>query len=321
VTFGQYAHQWSAARPVRDSTRRRVESYLRHHVDPTHLATRRIADVRPSEVQAWVTDRSRVLAPSTLRVVEGYVRSIFACAVRDRLVGVSPALDTKRPKVTRRKRLVPLSIPEVIALAEVMPERYRAMVLVQAGLGLRVGELLALRVQDVDFLRRTVEVEAQIDQDTHERVDCKTVTSHRTVPLPQVVADALAAHLSTYPVAGPDAPIFTSGRRSGLPVTRQHYNALLHQAATAAGVPDVTSHSLRHHYASVMLAAGESVLVVAERLGHDDGGSLVLRTYGHLLPDAEDRSRAAIDRAWGAAAGAPRVSRAPSVPRIGGRQR
>jgi integrase len=66
----------------------------------------------------------------------------------------------------------------------------------------------------------------------------------------------------------------------------------------SAGLPlGTTSHDLRHHYASVLLAAGESVVAVAERLGHENA-TLVLTTYGHLLPDSEDRTRRAIDQAW-----------------------
>ena len=73
-----------------------------------------------------------------------------------------------------------------------------------------------------------------------------------------------------------------------------------------------TSHDLRHHFASLLLAAGGSVVAVAERLGYEDAG-LVLSTYGHLMPDSEDRTRRAIDAAWGAAA----VSCAPDVPQDG----
>lgn len=58
-----------------------------------------------------------------------------------------------------------------------------------------------------------------------------------------------------------------------------------------------TSHALRHHYASVLLGAGESVVAVAERLGHEDA-ALVLRTYGHLMPNTADRTRRAVDDAW-----------------------
>lgn len=75
-----------------------------------------------------------------------------------------------------------------------MPPRGRALVLTQAGLGVRVQELLALRVADVDFLRRAVLIEDQLDPATRTREPLKTPESRRTLPLPQVVADALAAH-------------------------------------------------------------------------------------------------------------------------------
>jgi integrase len=75
--------------------------------------------------------------------------------------------------------------------------------------------------------------------------------------------------------------------------------ALIFKPAVArARLPEsVTSHDLRHHYASLLLSAGESVVAVAARLGHENA-SLVLSTYGHLMPNTEDRTRAAIDSAW-----------------------
>jgi integrase len=84
---------------------------------------------------------------------------------------------------------------------------------------------------------------------------------------------------------------------------------------TAAGLPKgTTSHDLRHRYASVLRAAGESVVAVAERLGHENA-SLVLSTYGQLVPDSDDRTRSAIDAAWDTAGApcAPDVRRTPSV--------
>lgn len=59
-------------------------------------------------------------------------------------------------------------------------------------------------------------------------------------------------------------------------------------------------HALRHHYASVLLDAGESVRALADYLGHSDPG-FTLRVYTHLMPSSEDRARAAIDTALGAA--------------------
>jgi integrase len=63
-----------------------------------------------------------------------------------------------------------------------------------------------------------------------------------------------------------------------------------------------TSHALRHHFASVLLQAGESVVAVADALGHENA-TLVLKTYGPLMPDSEDRMRRAVDLPWSDAGG------------------
>ncbi len=102
-----------------------------------------------------------MLSPTTLRNLVGLLRSVYAAAVLDRLVGTSPVVRLQLPKATR-ERVVPLTVEQVRSLAAAIPERNRAMVIAQAGLGLRIGELLALGAEDVDFLRRTVRVEWQI---------------------------------------------------------------------------------------------------------------------------------------------------------------
>jgi integrase len=172
------------------------------------------------------------------------------------------------------------------------------MVLTQAGLGLRIGELLALRLEDVDFLRRHVRIEWQIAPGSKNRSEPKTPRSRRTLPLPQVVADALAQHISAIPPSA-DGTLFTT--TTGAPYHRDYYGSMIFAAAVKRAKPPAgtTSHDLRHHYASVLLTAGESVVAVAKRLGHENA-TLVLSTYGHLMPDSEDRTRRAVDEAWSA---------------------
>ena len=89
------------------------------------------------------------------------------------------------------------------ALADSLPPRYAAVPYVAAGLGLRPGEVFGLEVADADFLRRSVTVARQPDE--HRKVGpLKTDSSYRTLPLPAVIADVLAAHLAA------------EGRRDGL---------------------------------------------------------------------------------------------------------
>jgi integrase len=295
-TVAQAAREYAAARPHGPRTARRVAQYIRVHIEPTPLGRRRLAEVRPSEVQAWITDRSRTLAPGTLKPLVGFLRSVFAAAVIDRKIGSSPMVRLQLPS-TSRERLVPLSVEQVRRVAEAVPPRCKAMVLTQAGLGLRIGELLALRVDDVDFLRRTVRIEWQIPPGERTRSRPKTPTSRRTIPLPQVVSEALAEHIRQFPPAA-DGTLFTTS--TGRVYSHAYYGAQLFKNAIRA-LPDVpdstTTHDLRHHYASVLLAAGRSVIEVAERLGHENA-TLVLTTYGHLIQGQDDRTRQAIDEAW-----------------------
>lgn len=305
VTVAQYARAWSEARVLRPKSRHVHEVFLRHHIEAAPLGARPIVRVRPSEVQAWVTGRAAVLGPETLGALAGFMRSVFAAAVIDGVIGRNPVLPSARLSLPRRDRpkFTPLTVDQVRAWAAAAPPRVRAMILTQAALGLRISELRALRLADVDFLRREVRIEAQLDTRGQQRVPLKTPASRRAVPLPVVAADALAAHIAAFPPAA-DGTIFTSAAGKAWSANGslwEHY----HDPAAAAGLPDGTSsHDLRHHYASVLLAAGESVHAVAERIG--DTPAMVLDVYGHVMPNLADRTRKAVDAAWAADAEAAR---------------
>lgn len=294
TTVSEYAWRWAAARPHNRRTARRLASSLKNHVDGTTLGARRLSSVLPSEAQAWVTGRSKVLARSTLANLVYTVSSVFKSAAQDRLIGSSPFVGISLPE-THQERIVPLTVEQVRQLAEAAPKYARAMVIVQAGLGLRIGELMALRKQDVDFLRRLVRVETQIPPDEKEREAPKTILSKRTLPAPQFVIDALAAHMAAYPPLEDGSLFYNAGKRLW---GTSNYGKAFARWVRAAGLPEgSTSHDLRHHFASVLLLAGESVITVAERLGHRNA-NLVLTTYGHMMPNSEERTRKALDDAW-----------------------
>jgi integrase len=302
TTVIEYTRKWAAGRAHRPTTARRVAGLIETHIAGTALGNRRLNAVVPSEVQAWASDRARVLAPTTLRNLVGLLRSVFAAAVLDRLIGRSPVVRLSLP-AAHRERITPLSVAQVRDLVSAMPKRNRAMVVVQAGLGLRIGELIALRVEDIDFVAKSARVEYQFAPASKTRSAPKTRRSRRTIPLPELVANAIKAHMEEFP-PGEDGTLFTT--RFGAGYSHVYYGSMIFSAAVAkAGLPKgTTSHDLRHHYASVLLASGESVIAVAERLGHENA-NLVLSTYGHLMPDSEDRTRKAIDDAWSCAPDVP----------------
>ncbi len=295
TTVAEYARQWAASRPHRTGTAQRVEGMIRNHLEATPLGKRPLVAVRPSEVQAWVTGRSQVLAPRTLRLLLSLLRSVYASAVLDRLVASSPVVRITLPS-DHRAKIVPLTVEQVEALADAVPDRCRAMIITQSGLGLRISELLGLRVQDVLWLERSVKIEVQRDRHTMQLERLKTPASRRTIPLPNVVADALSQHIAKYEPCD-DGAIFAMAE--GEPWKQNHIQrGIINAGVKAAGLPPhTTSHDLRHSYASWLLQAGESVVTVADRLGHTDA-TLVMRVYGHLVPGQEDRTRKAIDGLW-----------------------
>lgn len=299
VTFRAYAEQWRQAKPHRPTTAVKVEMHLRVHAYPA-FGERPLARVRRSDVQAWVTGLEKSgMKPSTVRVVFNTIRAVFRAAVHDRVIAVSPCVDIDLPDVQRRK-VVPLTVEQVRTLADAMPARYQALVILAAGTGLRPGELFGLQTRHVDFFKRQLRVEQQVQQTKGggTRV-CppKTKESERIVPLPDVVVHALVAHLRGFP-AGPDEFLFQDPKGGPVVATRLMDSAW-RPARKVAGLPTTGMHQLRHTYASLLIAAGESVKVVSERLGHTNA-AMTLNVYSHLFPDSEDKTRRAIDGAFSA---------------------
>lgn len=220
--------------------------------------------------------------------------TIFKAAVADRVIAVSPCIRIALPKRIS-EGIVPLRVSEVEALAAAVPERYKALIVFGAGMGMRQGECFGLTVERVDFLRRQVTVDRQliaVRGRVAEFGPPKSKAGFRTIPMPKTVGDALAAHLARHR-PGPTGLIFTNS--FGDPLRRGSFSVMWHRAATKAKVPEwATFHDLRHFYASLLIAAGCSVKVVQRRLGHQSAME-TLDTYGHLWPDSDDETRNAVD--------------------------
>lgn len=309
VTFAAYAEHWRMIQQHRPSTSEHVERTLRRRVYPV-IGSMPLNKVLRSHVQAMVSGWE--VSPSTAQVTYRFVSTIFRAAVLDRKIPASPCIQIKLPEIEREK-VKPLSTDGVRAVVAALPDRYRALALVAAGTGMRQGEVFGLTADRVAFLERKITVDRQIVGISGQAPvfgPPKTKASNRVIPLPTVVAEALAAHLAAYPL-GPDGLIFTGSE--GQKLRRSAFGEVWRAAVTDAGMPGVVFHSLRHYYASLLIRHGESVKTVQERLGHASADE-TLRTYAHLWPDADDRTRAAVDAVLGAAADSTRTKDREVVP-------
>jgi integrase len=223
------------------------------------------------------------------------------------------------PKVEREEMRF-LTPAEVATLADAIAPRYRALVLVGAYGGLRIGELAGLRRSRVDLLRGTVTV-AEIVVEVRGVLHIgppKTRASRRTVGLPSFVAEELAAHL-TGP-GDPESFVFTAPHGGPLRVTG--FRARVWRPATRkVGLDGLRIHDLRHTAVALWIAAGANPKEVAARAGHASV-SFTLDRYGHLYPEADTALRDRLDALYGTDQPAPdgtvvrlhgRPGRGPSV--------
>ena len=305
VTFAAFAEQWLASQVFDAKTREGTASRLHAHLLPA-FGDGELRGIRPSTVQAWVASASRDLAPSYVRLLLATLSAILGAAVEDGLIMTNPCRSraVSAPKVTRPK-VRPWTVEQVAAAVAAMPARYRATAVVASGAGLRQGEVFGLRVTDVDFLGRRLDVRQQVKHITGQGVVFAPPKRGKTrsVPLSDTVAAAVSEHLRVHPAEGGDL-VFTN--TVGGPINRGSFNDRVWKpAVVAAGLEptrDNGMHALRHTYASVLLADGVSIRAVADYLGHESA-SFTLHVYTHLMPDDDERAREVIDGAFGAAVG------------------
>jgi integrase len=302
ITFRAYAEEWRTRQIHRPSSAAKVENDLRLHAYPA-FGDLPIADIKASRIQSWVKALSATLAPSTVRTAHGIVAGVFNDAVADRVIASTPCDRTTLPEIQPRRLVIPTEA-QVAALHTAMTGPYRALVHLGAAAGLRQAELFGLTVDRVDFLRREVTVDRQLSRapgDAPVFGPPKTRKSHRVIPVPADLVEALSLHVAEHGT-GPEGLLFTSRYGGALKVSTFNAGAWS-KAVIEAGCPaGMTVHWLRHYYASRLIRYGESVKTVQARLGHATAAE-TLDTYGHLWPDSDDRTREA---AAGAVAGALR---------------
>jgi integrase len=316
-SFRAYAEAWLESKTFEESTREVVAIRLRKNIFP-HLGGYTLAALSPTHIRTWDREmQKRGLAPSYRQVMFVHVQTILNAAVDDQKIHKNPcnASSVRKPQIPSRK-VKPWSSEWVHTVHDALPERYQITVPLGAGVGLRQGEVFGLAVDDVDFLGKTVHVVRQIKL-VRARLCFGPPKRGKTrdVPLPDSVGLALAQHIERYPPVAVTLPwqepagelvtarliIFTRERTA---LRRTEFNRWMWKAALCqAGAPSSREngfHALRHFYASTLLDAGETITALATYLGHSDPG-FTLRTYTHLMPSSEERTRRAVDGIFGPA--------------------
>ena len=298
-SVAEYLNQWLAKKitnGLRPTTARGYRQHIDTYITPV-IGTLRLRDVRPPHIEDVLTfaarprEKGKTPGPVTVRRVHATMRSAFASAKRQRYIPYNPAIDVDLPKATR-PTVRPWEASELGQFLDYAAgDPLGALYEVAAFTGLRRGELLGLRWQDIDIERSRLTVRQQIVQLGHATFvgPVKTASGQdRVVDLDQATIGALLSHRlrqeqqhTRWAEAWIDSGhVFT--KADGSTLHPETVTKRFRELSDAAGLRPVRLHDLRHGQASLMLAAGVPMAVVSKRLGHSSI-AITSDTYSHLL--------------------------------------
>lgn len=294
-----------------------METTWRVRVQPRwgHVA---LGDIKPIAVQSWMAELGqgsevvKAIKPATVRRAHYVLSQILTDAVTDNLIVKNPAAGLKLPK-SSRKTPVYLNHQQANALAAAADGDYETLVLTLAYTGLRWGEVVGLRVGDLDLLRKRAMIEENAVQ-SGTSVHVGTPKSHkqRPVPLPKFLVPLLARqcegkgradllfgdgeHLRRpHPVSGWFAKAVEFCRQASLAQRAKERKDTGDEPVTRE-FPRITPHDLRHTAASLAVSSGANVKAVQRMLGHASA-AMTLDLYADLFDDDLEAVATALDGA------------------------
>jgi integrase len=313
--FGEYAASWITSTLAADNDRKHSTKTLyagltRTHVIGSALGNTPLNLVTAATVERFVVHlRGKGLSESTVRQVYTVARAIATTAVRDGLIADNPFGHVKRPKVVQEEASY-LSTEQARALISAAgSSRYALLFELLVNTGLRRGEALALKWNDVDVEGRVVQVRKTLARmDGHLiRTEPKSRKSKRPVPLSAAAVDVLRRvklrtaedRLKAGNKWGDSGFVFVT--EAGEPCDPRNALRALHAAAGRANLPGVGLHTLRHTAVAVMLTNGVPISTVSRIMGHASI-QVTVDLYGHVSPEVARDAFDVLGAAWQASA-------------------
>lgn len=302
-----------AASDRKASTRELYGNLSRRHLETGDFGGIRLDRLKPSDVEALVltmraktkpakvtgADPVRALSDATIRQVYTVLRAGLDGAVRDGLLAKNPAAAVKRPGVARKeaRHVSAVDVTKLLLCAEGL--RYRNVLMLVAGTGMRRGEALALRWSDVDLDGGVLTVRGTLGRVEGKLVisEPKTDRSRRSVPIAAPLVAMLREHRMTQEIEKQAAGdqwtdeelVFAT--EFGTAVDPRNVLRTIEIAAQKAGITAVGVHTLRHSAAVAWLESGVHIKAVADLLGHSSI-AVTGDVYGHT---SDTTARAAVD--------------------------
>lgn len=261
-----------------------------------------------------VPTRPRGVSAMTALHVHRVLHRALHQAVRWQLAArnVCDAVEPPRPARVEQRALDEVQTSALLEAAKGTPLELAVTLAVTTGL--RRGELFGLKWEDLDLAAGTLTVRRAVERTKAKALalkDPKTTKSRRTIALLALAVSSLVAHRKRQAaeklLLGPGYADqgFIFADPTGQLLDPERATKGIARLCTKAKIPRIRWHDLRHSHASMLLKAGVSVRVVADRLGHSTT-RLTMETYAHVLSGMDQDAAARLEAALRGAAGEPR---------------
>jgi integrase len=310
LTLSQYLERWypSLEGTVRPTTQRRYQDVLRRHVEPT-LGRKYLSKLSPLDVQSLYADKlTEGLSPTTVALIHNILHRALKQAVRWGLLmrNVTEAVDPPREATPEYATWNEYQVREFLAVAD--KDEWAALWRLALTTGMRRGEILGLRWEDLDLTREVLAVRRTLSRGTGGTYTFgtpKTTSGRRSIALPRSTVESLKVHRIRQVEGRLKAEVYKDedlvfADSIGEPLHPNSVAYRFNRLIAKARLPRIRFHDLRHTAATLMLANNIHPKIVQERLGHADV-SMTLNRYSHVTMDMQREAADRLDNLIGGA--------------------
>lgn len=280
------------AHTVKPSTYTSYSFWITSHIIPS-IGRIKLKNLQPHHLQKlYSTKLEEGLSKRSVQYIHAIIRRALNEAVKQGFIVRNPTNAVTAPK-PQRKNFTTLTVEQVRKLLrEVEGHRFYPIYVIAVMMGLRKGEILGLRWQDVNFDNNTISIENivyEIKGNLYQGVP-KTKRSKRTVAMPDFVSNVLVNYKTD--TGKTQGLIFQTS--TGRPISLRNLSRHYYKARDEAGIPKVRFHDLRHTAATLLLKENVHPKIVQEMLGHSSI-TLTLDTYSHVIPGIQKKAAEKMD--------------------------
>lgn len=272
---------------LKENTWHTKEHILRTKLLP-FFAKRKMCDIQPKDVIAWqnemlkgMTKTGKEYSPVYLKTLHNQLSAVFNYAVKFYGLPSNPAAKVGNMGKSKNREMLFWTQNEYKRFAEVMMDKPLSFYAFEMlyWCGIRLGELLALTVDDFDFKKKTVSISKSYQRLKGEDVitEPKTKKSNRTVKMPDFLCEEIQEYISMLYDQKPDDRLF--------PISKSYLHHEMDRGSKAAGVKRIRIHDLRHSHVSLLIELGFTAVAIADRVGHES--IEITYRYAHLFPSKQ----------------------------------